>query len=356
MATLQSVLPKNPVRVTQTQFGNAYQTPKSGASSLQSRQLSLTGGQVKGDQNTRGNRESLKSILDRTPFEDSGDDKKERKRQEQLINESFAPALQALTQFQTELQGLLPGQIAAEEQRGAGLKQEALGEQQARLGEYAGQRTQAVQDTESAVAEARRQAAELQQGNQARFGGSSGTGAFVGELLGREALKNISQNRIGLQNTLAQIGQAETNLKNKVQSIVSNIDQTTRDAVTQLQSNLMERIADINMSKAGLEAQKTQSKIDLVNQFRNDRKAIEARNAQLKQQLFLQYEQAQGTFDKFKNEEQDSFSTTIQKLEAAGLIPSADPNTQYTVEDLRAPTPAGTRFQMKPREEDEGPF
>ncbi len=316
-------------------------------------QTAQAGNVLGASSNRSGQGSDFQSLINQTPLEKVDDSS--RGESEQLINESFAPALQALGQFSSQLQAQLPNQIAAEQERGEALKGQARGEEQSRLQEFGRQRNEAQQSTTSAINEARRQAAELQQGIQARFGGTTGTGGFVSELLGREALRNISGNRQALQQTLSQIAQAEADLKNRTSALVNNIDLSTRDAVNQLQSNLINSLKDINLARGELEAQKADRKLDLLKEFREARRAVEQRNTEMKQELFQQFQKAQGALRDFKEKEQETFLTTLERFSEAGFEPiDATTGEPFLVSPdmLSGSVPQGARFRRVPDEKE----
>jgi len=282
------------------------------------------------------------------PFEEgpSGDDQKQ---EEKFINESFAPAISALDQFASSLQGNLPGQIAGVQAEGAALTEQTKAEEALRLGEFGQQEIEQTGETKAADSALRRQMSELMQGIQSKFGGTTGTGAFAGELLGREALRGLAENRRNLQSTIAKIGQARNQLKTQVQGLVTRIELDTKNAVQSLRDNLVERIGEINIARGELEARKGERKLDLLREFRDRRASIESRNAQLKQDLFLRAKEASGAFDKFEAEENEKFSTTLTSaLSAGGIL--TDPSQSFSPAQLQsADVPAGfAGFQFPP--------
>lgn len=238
------------------------------------------------------------------------------------INSTYEPAINALNDFANSLKAALPGQIANAQQEGGLMVSQTQAEQQRRQQEFAGQRQTEQGRTKSAIAEARRQGSELLQGLQARFGSSTGTGAFIGELSGREVLKNIAGNRQALQQTLGQIQLAENDMNTKVQNLVTQINLETNKAVQSLKDNLIERLAQLAIAKGDIESQKGEMKIDLLNQFRQERMAVEQRNTELMNKLAEARANAQNSINSFKDSALERFVAYLEAADISGYRPT----------------------------------
>jgi hypothetical protein len=261
------------------------------------------------------------------------------------IDSAFAPALQAYSQFAGSLQSQLNGQaplqgedqLRADAEGAKGLYQSGLADQKQ---QFAQQRSTETGRTEMAVNDARRQGAEMIQGIQSKFGGSTGTGAFIGELTGRQVLQNISQNKSALQETLMHIGDAEASAERHVNDQIAQLDQQLQAGIQGLRNDLMSQIQQINMKRGELESQKGMSKVEALNQFKTQKAEVEARNAAFKQQLFSQLQNVKSQAQQLKGQSVEQFSTQLKQLQAMGFnVSSFGMNDQGRVDNL-AFTPA----------------
>ena len=235
-------------------------------------------------------------------------------------NSIFAPAFEALSKQEGALQSGYQADLVGAETGATSRKAELAGEQERRLGEYGQQRTTETGRTEGVINEAKRMAAELLQGNQARFGGSTGTGRFASEILGSQATRNISQNRAALQETLGQIGQAETNLKDEVLRINTEIDQNLQAEKAQLKAQLDQNLASIAGEKGRLESEKGKMRVDTINQYQQTLAGIDARNTQFRQTLYQQAQAAQTEIEKLKSRATQGISPAeLQNFEAISV-------------------------------------
>lgn len=240
------------------------------------------------------------------------------------VNSSFAPAMSALNEYQNSLQSQLNGSspLAGESQLRSSaadtqaLYQSGLADKQQQYGQ---ERTQAQSDTDAAVAEARRQGNEMIQGIQSKFGGTTGTGAFVGELTGRGVLQNIAQNRAAFEQTVTHINDALSSAEKEVGRQIESLNNQLTSAVQGLRDNLMSQIQQINLQKGQLESQKAAKKLDLMQQFSADKAQVEAQNTAFQQQLYSQLQQHQQAAAQLKGQTAEQFTTTLQALNKQGF-------------------------------------
>lgn len=226
------------------------------------------------------------------PMEDTGSADEGYNEAQRIIDEAYNSAVSALDQFQSTLQ---PG---FEQTRS-----ELLGEQQTKtarareeerrgVGELTQQGQEETGKAESAIAKSRREATEMMQGLAARFGGSTGTGMFGGEILGRQALENISGNRQALQYVMGKITAAQENIKRETDLYVNNLDQQTQDLIGQARQQLNQSLADIAGRRSELESAKAQMRLDALGQYQDTLNAVNQRNTQLKQSIYLKAQDA----------------------------------------------------------------
>lgn len=254
----------------------------------------------------------------------------------------FSPVLNALGQYESTLQPQYEtalGEIeAGKSQRVGQLK----GEESKRLGELEQQRGRESQRTESAVSEARRQASELSQGIQARYGATTGTGAFANQILGSQAMRNIAQNRAAFQEVSGQINSAAEELKNQTANLVQQEESQAELAKERARNEFQSAMASINQEKGRLESDKARMRVEGLMNYQNLVSEINARNAQMKQQLYLQAQEAEQRLANYASQAQQQYAAALSPAQYTDLIAQgAEPGSfqqQYVPEQLRGVT------------------
>lgn len=155
-----------------------------------------------------------------------------------------------------------------------------------------GRKTQ-QQGAESAADEARRQFSEIQQGLQARYGGTTGTGQFAGELAGRETLKGIGQIRQGLSNAMLEIDTKLQQVKEVGRIQLEDVESQAKTDKEQLKANLDSELAGIRREKGQLQQWKQSKAIEAIQQYQYNVQAAEQRNTSFKQQLYVNQQAAE---------------------------------------------------------------
>lgn len=188
----------------------------------------------------------------------------------------ISAGLQSLDAYGQTLTDNLPGN---EQQLGseAGINiGQIQGAQQEAQGNLDLQRGSATAAGESAIAEARRVGSELNQGIQARFGGTTGTGAFSSEIVGRDVAGNIQDNRGIVQQRMAELDQAEVSVDRDAQQQIFAVNTRLTEAKNQLRRQLKEDLAQINIRKGELEMQKSQARMNVMMQAAQTQAAFES--------------------------------------------------------------------------------
>lgn len=147
--------------------------------------------------------------------------------------------------------------------------------------------------TENAADEARRQYAEIQQGLQARYGGTSGTGAFAAELSGRQAQQNIGKLRQGLSEAMLQIDNKLQQVQEVGRIAALDIEDNARSQTNQAKQQLDAQLAQIRTQKGELQARKAELAANAIQLYQNQVNNINAQNAAFKQNLFLSQQAAE---------------------------------------------------------------
>lgn len=255
---------------------------------------------------------------------------------EDLYGDAFRQAFEAVNQMQGAIQSGYQAELSGAELGTQQRKAELQAEQAMRLADFARQRAEAQgqvgmanqkaeAQTESVIEQARRQAAELMQGIQARYGGTTGTGRFTSEILGSQATRNIAQNQAALrqykaqmdselQNTMSKIGLAENELKTKVTSLINQEDQNLQQAKIQLRANLDKSLAEISQQRSMLETEKANKRYEILNDYQNRLDEVERYNLDHKRQLEAQYQQHQIEINMLKQQAQQSYAVKTNEL------------------------------------------
>lgn len=159
--------------------------------------------------------------------------------------------------------------------------------------------------TESAVDEARRQFAEISQGLQARYGGTTGTGAFTEGLAGRQALQNIGQQRQSLTQAIAQIDDRMEQVRSVTELGIQDVEQQAEAQKQQAKAQLDNTLNSIRMAKGELLSRKVEYAQQAMQFYQQQVAQVEARNTAFKQQLFAQQQDAQNKLLQAKNSASD---------------------------------------------------
>ena len=232
---------------------------------------------------------------------------------EQDFQSLIAGPLEALSQQEAALQGALPTDIGFAEQQAGSQKAGITGQQKLGQQSFGNQRTAAQGERQSAIAEARRQASEIQQGIQSRYGSTTGTGAFTSELLGRQAMKTIADYNQSYQGTLSKIGEAENSLNLTVTNKITDIDQTLTLNKQRLQDQLKKDLADISYKRGELESRKAEARMQALQNYASIINQQAQQANQFKQQLALQAQKSKDALAEIKARSEASFQLAIQR-------------------------------------------
>jgi hypothetical protein len=149
------------------------------------------------------------------------------------------------------------------------------------------QQTQASQDQATAYAKARSLYNELQQRNQAMFGGRSSAGQFAGELLGRETSQQMGQTTNQANEAKAAIEQERSRVGQWVKDQTNTWNQKKTSALDSLQNTFTQGLNQINAQKNQLESDKAQRRIELLQQAQAQVAQIQQADRAFQQQLAL---------------------------------------------------------------------
>lgn len=209
----------------------------------------------------------------------------------------IAPALAGLDAAESAARGSSSADVQSiESSRTSGIARtnQSISAQQGILDQTA---TKQNQNATNAEDQARRQYAEIQQGLQSRYGGTTGTGAFAGELAGRQTLQNIGQIKQGLSNVIQEIGTKKQQVEEVGRIALEDIEMNARDSLVKEKSNLETALAQIRSEKGQLQMWKAQKAAEAIQNYQSSVNQINANNTAFKQQLYVQQLTAQQKLD-----------------------------------------------------------
>lgn len=183
-------------------------------------------------------------------------------------------------------------------------------------------KTTQEQQAANAADEARRQYSEIQQGLQARYGGTTGTGAFATELAGRQTLQNMGQTRQQLSNAVLAIDQKKQQVEEVGRIALQDIEDKARDALSQAKNQLDTAIANIRRQQGELQSRKAELAANAIQIYQNTVSQINAQNAAFKQNIYLAQLQAGQKLDSALQTAQSStqsFTSNLPGIQAATM-------------------------------------
>lgn len=205
---------------------------------------------------------------------------------EQQYGSLFDQALGALDQQISARQANTEGDLQTLGEAGAsqqaGIKGR-LGQVESQL---ANQTTRETSRTEDAQNELRRQQAEMVKGIQARYGSTTGTGAFAEIQTSNQTMRLMAQNRQNLQSTLSDIDLARTKTISEANNQIFQVEQTTAQLKREAKAQLDQDISTIKYNKSQIGVQRQQGIIDAVANYQSLVGQINQRNQAFKQDLF----------------------------------------------------------------------
>ena len=202
------------------------------------------------------------------------------------------PVLDGLKQSESDAQSLYgqqEGDVTAQKQTSLNRLAQT---QQTQRGILEGSATRQQQEGESAADEARRQFAEVQQGLQGQYGGTTGTGAFAAELAGRDTLGRIANIRQGVSSALQDIDDKKVQIEELGRIAAEDIDNEARQTLTDAREELNSTLSSIRGQRGELASRKAEMAMNAMQNFRALKAEVEARNASFKQNLYLRQQDA----------------------------------------------------------------
>jgi len=161
------------------------------------------------------------------------------------------------------------------------------------MGQFGNQQNQLTTQTQNAKAQARQGAAEIQQGIQARYGGTTGTGAFASELGGRQANQTVGQLNQNAINGYQAIDTARNHAQLLHDSAIQDLTQKSQVAVSQAKDALANRIVQIRGDQASLQGQKASLTQQAIQHYQDTVNQVNQFNTSFQQNLAMEHQRAQ---------------------------------------------------------------
>ena len=165
------------------------------------------------------------------------------------------------------------------------------GEQQTADTQLKGHQTQ----TADALNQSRRSFSEINQGIQSKYGGTTGTGKFSSEIVGRMTMENIQKIRSGLQTATTEIENRMSQVRTLGQIALDDIATKADDQKKQLKDSLDQMLQNIRMKKGELLASKANMVNDALKSYQDSVRQVETNNQAFKQQIYLKQLDAENT-------------------------------------------------------------
>jgi hypothetical protein len=175
------------------------------------------------------------------------------------------------------------------------------------------ERARGRRGTETLVGEARQGFSELQQGAMSRFGGAKSTGMAAMEILGREALKNISNARAVYNDFSADLSQKIFNLRNETTQKIQQVDVQMQSELAEARRELAANLSDIAVKKGQLRMGAYELRLGALQNYQQLVSDIKARNVQYKNEYQTRLLEGQQTIDEINARAKASLDSAVNK-------------------------------------------
>jgi hypothetical protein len=200
-------------------------------------------------------------------------------------NSMIQPALDALNGVANAAQSAATNNISdinAAQTVGQGQLNTALSGQQANINQS---RASQQSLSQNAIQQAKQAYSEIGQGIQARYGGSTGTGAFATELAGRQTSTNMAQINTNLTQSMAALDNTWQQVQATHDDNLKALTQQTNAAIDQVKNTLSTNLANIGTQQGMLQSQKAELIAQAVQNYQSTVNSINTANQQFAQTL-----------------------------------------------------------------------
>lgn len=173
----------------------------------------------------------------------------------------------------------------------------------------------------------RQQVAEMNQGIQSRYGGTTGTGRFASEILGRSFVQEMSANRQNLTNKISIIEQNRNDAISQANKQIFESQLQTQQDISQLTAQKNNAITELRNQQGLLGIQRSKMIVDAVNNYNSQIEGVRQRNSKFYQDLYLKQvdfdnkvKESQLTAYKDYTKQQADFNDRVTKIFLGGGI------------------------------------
>lgn len=210
-----------------------------------------------------------------------------------LIDEAYGASAGYLNQAENALRSDYPTILQEIEAQRAAAQRTAESGKSSTLGTITEQQTLADQRNQNVMADARRLYDELTRGYQQRFGGASSAGLAASELAAVERQRQSGKIQQDYGNTMRQIESARTQVEQKYQDQLFQLDQTKQQAINEANRDFQNKLLQISQARAENEQSKATARLSALQDLRNKVYQINLQNLQFQQTLASQKQQAE---------------------------------------------------------------
>lgn len=201
-------------------------------------------------------------------------------------------AIEGYNNFISTLQSQLPGSLESIDKFASGQlaqNDQAIGAQTKTIG--AAKEQQGIEEN-NASNEAKRIYSEIQQGLQARYGGTTGTGQFASEISGAQTSRNLSDIRTKGAQLMKDLDDKLLQVQEIGKLTAQDIQTKSEDDKRRAKDNLSTQIADIRSKIGETQMRKSELYQSAYENYQNRVTQIEAANTSFMQQLYSTQEAA----------------------------------------------------------------
>lgn len=249
------------------------------------------------------------------------------------ISELYAPALAAADQAEQNVRTGATEDIDALDKRISQAEKNYMTQQDQLLADTAGEEDAFNKTLRSALSEAMKSYNALQQQGRSRFGAYSSAGQAIGELARQEFFKQQGNVQSKGVEGAADFAKERGRIKSFIGQKIDDLKLYKEEAMTEIQKNLRDQLAQISARRGDIEANKTQDKMNLLADARNQIKAIQDADRNWRMQIAAEAinREAQISGRSFSPQEIKAYIDEF----AFGIPTSVAPQTTSTAGQIR---------------------
>lgn len=208
------------------------------------------------------------------------------------VNAIYNPQMEYLNKAEAQLRSDLPTYEKEVDTNYATNKSQLDTNKNKIMGDVQSQQTAGERKYEDAGTAARRLFQEQQMGMSQRFGGASSAGEAGQAIVGQELQRQLGSNQRSLVDFTSQIEKQKMNIDQQYNTDLMGLEQQKQTALSSIRRDFQSKLLEIAQNRAQLESAKAQMRMQALMDFRNQVYAVQMQNAQFKNAVNLQREQA----------------------------------------------------------------